>query len=204
MDFCGIEGVHITTVPYKEVCQMLWTAQQLENHPIRTKPPSSFFAYVSHLSENSYPFAVSVFERKPFNNLPSQGTKEKIESVGGCKLSRGGIRNRRREPIWAAQLWEWFCLHCAHKRIIHSVDVNYCLADNPLISSSVSFYTQAEISQKCLMALRYLIFNTRSSFPHRLVAFGLRAQADCSQSNTWVCGGQGAGGWRPAAWRQVS
>lgn len=49
-----------------------------------------------------------------------------------------------------------FASHCVHKRVIHSVDVKYSLAYNPLISSSVSFYTQAEISQKCLMAMRYL------------------------------------------------
>ena len=48
-----------------------------------------------------------------------------------------------------------FASHCVHKHIIHSVDVNYHLADNPLISSSVSFYTQTEISQKCLMAICY-------------------------------------------------
>lgn len=86
-----------------------------------------------------------------------------------------------------------FALHCVHKHLIHSVDTNYHLGDQPLISSYMSLYTQAEILQKCLMAMHYLIFNTCSSFPCRLVTFGLMAQAACSQSKVWLQGGQGAG-----------
>lgn len=43
------------------------------------------------------------------------------------------------------------------------------------------------------MAMHYLIFNTCSSLPCRLVAFGLMAPAACSQSNARLHGGQGAG-----------
>lgn len=77
--------------------------------------------------------------------------------------------------------------------LILSVDTNYHLGDHPLISSYVSLYTQAEIFQKRLMAVHYLIFNTCPSFPGGSVAFGLMAQAACSQSNTWLHAGQGAG-----------
>lgn len=86
-----------------------------------------------------------------------------------------------------------FASHSVHRHIIHSVDVNDRLADKPLISGSVSFYAQAEISQECSVAINYLMLNICSSFPCRQVASGLITQADCSQSNAWVCSGQGAG-----------
>lgn len=50
-----------------------------------------------------------------------------------------------------------FASHSVHRHLIHSVDVNYCLADKPRVVS------------------------------------GLITQVDCSQSNAWVCSGQGAG-----------
>lgn len=148
---------------------------------------------MNHISENSYPFAVSIFEIKPFNNLPPQGTKRKDRVLGVEKWSMWGSEAKGESSSEEQSSGDDFASHCVNKRIIHSVDVNYHLADNPLISSSVSFYTQAEISQKCLMAIRYLLFITCSSFPRGLVAFGLIAQADCSQINAWVGGGQGAG-----------
>lgn len=162
--------------------------------PHYNQPPCPFFAYVSHHSENSYPFAGSVFNIRSFNNLPSQGTKGNDRECSGLrKLSMWGSDTEGGTPSEEQSSGHDLASHYVHKHIIHSVDVNYHLADNPLISSSGSSYTQTEISQKCLMAICYLIFNTCSSFPHRLVEFRLIAQADCSQSNTWVCGGQGAG-----------
>lgn len=127
---------------------------------------------------------MSIFEIKAFSNLPSQGTKGinrecwelKKLSMGGSETEGGSLSEEQSSE-------DDFASHCAHKRIIHSVDVNYHLSDNPLISSSLSFHTQAEISQKCLMAIHYLILTTCSYFPHRLVAFGLTVQVDCSQSN---------------------
>lgn len=87
--------------------------------------------------------------------------------------------------------------------MIRSVDVNYHLADNPLISSSLSFYTQNEMSQKCLMVICYLVFNTCSSFPHRLVTFGWITQTALSLTPECVVDKEQEQ-WRPAAWQWVS
>lgn len=148
---------------------------------------------MSHLSEKSCHFVVSIFEIKPSNNLASQGDCGKRHSLGVEKTVYMGSETAGGSPSEEQSSGDGFALHCVHKHLIHSVDTNYHLGDHPLISSYMSLYTQAEILQKCLMAMHYLIFNTCSSFPCRLVTFGLMAQAACSQSKAWLQGGQGAG-----------
>lgn len=119
---------------------------------------------------------MSIFEIKAFSNISSQGTKGINR---GCwelkKLSMGGSETEGGSLSEEQSSGDDFASQCVHKHIIRSVDVNYHLSDNPLISSSVSFHTQAEFSQKCLVAIRYLILTTWSYFPHRLVALGLAA-----------------------------
>lgn len=62
------------------------------------------------------------------------------------KLSLWGSETEGECPAEEQSSGDDFVLHCEHKHMIHSVDVNYYLADNTLISSSLSFYTQTEMS----------------------------------------------------------
>jgi len=64
------------------------------------------------------------------------------------KLSRGGSETEVGSPSEEQSSGDDFASHCVHKRVICSVDINSGLADNPWTRSSVTFYTQAEISQK--------------------------------------------------------
>lgn len=69
-------------------CCSIWSIPDALNCPRAGEPPHCnqttlfFFAYVSHLSKNSYPFTVPIFGMKSLSNLPSQALREKAECWG--------------------------------------------------------------------------------------------------------------------------